>query len=289
MKMWLTLGTAALAVSAAAAAHIDAPVQREHRQSHVLRPTGSEPVVDLRSFGGRVEVIADEGGDVRLDVVTNIAARTDADADSAEREIRLDTAENGALVSAIVYDERGRYCGDERPNHERGSREWRYEVSHRITARVPRGARVQVCTVNTRDVDVRGPVGNFDITNVNGRINIEGALGNGRAVTVNGPVTVTLAGALAERSVFKTINGDVTVTVPEPLSAELRMKTFNGELLTDFDVEPVPARAVATTESRNGRFVFRSNQFTTVRAGTGGPEITLETINGDVRVLRAAR
>src|SRR5690606_17673308 len=100
---------------------------------------------------------------------------------------------------------------------------------------------------------------------------------------------VSLAAALARPSLFKTVNGDVTVTVPEPLSADLRMKTFNGELLTDFDVESLPTAAAAGTRSRDGRFVFRSNQYTTVRAGRGGPEITLETLNGDVRVLRAAR
>jgi hypothetical protein len=42
-------------------------------------------------------------------------------------------------------------------------------------------------------------------------------------------------------------------------------------------------------ERRDGRFVYRSNQFTLVRAGGGGPELTFETFNGNVRVLRAAR
>jgi hypothetical protein len=226
---------------------------------------------------------------VRLDVTTEIAAESAAGADAAERDVRLELGDEDALASTVVYDNRGRYCGDNRVNDDRRWQEPRYRVSHRIAVRVPRGARVQVCTVNTRAVVVAGPVGAFDIRNVNGRIEIRGALGSGRATTVNGPVTATLAAGLTLPSVFQTVNGDVTVTVPEPFSADLRMKTFNGELLTDFDVESLPVRAEAATESRNGRFVFRSNQYTTVRAGRGGPDVTLETLDGDVRVLRASR
>jgi len=65
------------------------------------------------------------------------------------------------------------------------------------------------------------------------------------------------------------------------------MKTFNGGLFTDFDVRALP-QPVAVAERRDGRFVYRSNQFTLVRAGGGGPELTFETFNGSVRVLRVA-
>jgi len=34
-------------------------------------------------------------------------------------------------------------------------------------------------------------------------------------------------------------------------------------------------------------FVYRSNEFTTLRVGRGGPELTFDAFNGDVRVLRA--
>ena len=88
---------------------------------------------------------------------------------------------------------------------------------------------------------------------------------------------------------LKTVNGDVTATFPPTLSADLRLKTFHGGLFTDFDVTPVAARPTAAPERRDGRFVYRSGGFTLVRAGRGGPEITLETLNGDVRVVRASR
>jgi hypothetical protein len=80
----------------------------------------------------------------------------------------------------------------------------------------------------------------------------------------------------------------VDVSFPEPFSADLRLKTFNGGLYTDFDVQPLPRPASGSGQRRNGQFVYRSNDYALVRAGRGGPELTFETLNGDVRVRRAA-
>jgi hypothetical protein len=46
---------------------------------------------------------------------------------------------------------------------------------------------------------------------------------------------------------------------------------------------------IAVPERRDGGFVYRSNGFTLVRAGRGGPELTFDTFNGSVRVIRFAR
>jgi DUF4097 and DUF4098 domain-containing protein YvlB len=113
--------------------------------------------------------------------------------------------------------------------------------------------------------------------------------GSGQATTINGPVIATFASAPRATSLFKTINGNVIVTMPAGLSADLRMKTFNGGLYTDFDVQTLPTAALVKAERRDGMFVYRSSGFTTVRAGGGGPELTLETLNGDVRVLQRAK
>jgi hypothetical protein len=44
----------------------------------------------------------------------------------------------------------------------------------------------------------------------------------------------------------------------------------------------------AAGERRNGRFVYHANEYTRVRVGSGGPQITFETLNGNVRARRAA-
>jgi hypothetical protein len=38
-----------------------------------------------------------------------------------------------------------------------------------------------------------------------------------------------------------------------------------------------------------GMSVYRTTGFTTVRVGNGGPELTLESLNGDVRIIRQSK
>jgi hypothetical protein len=60
---------------------------------------------------------------------------------------------------------------------------------------------------------------------------------------------------------------------------------MNGGLFTDFETTALPQTA-ATAERRGNRFVYRSNRTVSVRVGSGGPELSFETLNGDVRVLQ---
>ena len=149
--------------------------------------------------------------------------------------------------------------------------------------------RVRLCTINGETVEMTGVAGDFDVTNVNGAISLSGLRGSGSATTVNGAVKASFTSAPREPSLFKTVNGDVTVSFPGDLSANLRLKTFHGGLFTDFDVETLVQQPDTAGERRGTRVVYRSNRYTLVRAGQGGPEMTLETLNGDVRVLRASR
>jgi len=157
-----------------------------------------------------------------------------------------------------------------------------------LVAVVPHGVRVWLCTVNSDAVIATGRLADFDVSNVNGRVEVAGVRGSGRAVTVNGPVTVTFAESPRDASEFRTVNGNVVVTFPADLAADLRLKTFHGQLLTDFDVQPLPVQATAS-EQPKGRFVYRSGGMTIVRVGRGGPPLSFETLNGDVRILRSAR
>jgi hypothetical protein len=67
------------------------------------------------------------------------------------------------------------------------------------------------------------------------------------------------------------------------LSADMSFKTMNGHVYTDFDVNSMPGPP-GTTETKDGRFLYRGNRFTTGRVGKGGPELSFETINGNVRL-----
>ena len=68
------------------------------------------------------------------------------------------------------------------------------------------------------------------------------------------------------------------------------MKTFNGGLFTDFEVAAAREQPalVAGAQGRQARLPDQ-RLLRRVRIGNGGPLITLDTLNGDVRVLRRAR
>ena len=81
-----------------------------------------------------------------------------------------------------------------------------------------------------------------------------------------------------------TINGDVRLYFQPGLSADFYLKTMNGEVFTDFEVDALPGKT-EKTHDRNGKNVYMIARMSGVRAGRGGPEIELNTLNGDMFIL----
>ena len=246
--------------------------------------------MDLRTISGSIRVATENRSDVRLQLSRQTNAEREVDLADADRDVRLETATAGATVTAFIRD-REQTCG-ESLNGRRDS--WwdrqRYDVRVDLVAAVPPGTRIRLCTINGDAIVATGDFDDFDVSNVNGRIELSGVRGAGRASTVNGPVHVTFAAVPRDASEFKSVNGDIQVTFPRDLAADLRLKTMHGELLTDFDVEALPVQAEATRSATSqGRFVYKAAGTTRVRVGRGGPDLSFETLNGDVRILRGVR
>jgi hypothetical protein len=266
-------------------------LHEESTISKTLQFAGSGmPTLDVRTNSGSVQISAYGGREVQVEAKKTMWAEDDAAMRDARQDVTLDTHDGEATVTAVVRENGREACGESGSSR---SRAWwdrrRYEVTVDLTIKVPAGTRLSLCTVNSSDVTVQGTSGDFDVRNVNGRISLENIRGSGRATTVNGRVEAAFAEAPRSDSLFKTVNGDIRVTLPRDASASLRLKTLHGGLFTDFDVVPQPLQATPSQDSRNGKYVYRSNGFTAVRVGKGGPELTFDTLNGDVRVLRAPR
>jgi len=241
--------------------------------------------LDVRTINGFLHVTAGDGPDVEMSIHKTIRARSDADKAEAERDVRLDFVERAPRVEAIVRGRRNQACGED----SRNDGDWErvdYDVRFDFTIRAPRDVQLRLCTINGGDLTVDGTRGDFAVDNVNGRIDMTAVSGSGHAHTVNGGIKVRFTANPRAASSFKTVNGNVDVYFQDGLSADLRMKTMHGGLFTDFDAQPLPSPA-SSGERRNGRFVYRGNEFTRVRVGSGGPEIAFETLNGNVRAIRA--
>lgn len=103
---------------------------------------------------------------------------------------------------------------------------------------------------------------------------------------MNGSIAASLLESPRIDGTFKTVNGGVTVTWPTDLAVALRLKTMNGGVFTDFETTPDRVAPASGSRDADGLYVLKANRHLAVRVGRGGPTVALETLNGDVRVLR---
>ena len=282
-RIWLT-AAAGTVLLATALADSRFPVEsRETIRRSIPITAGGSTTLEVSNINGAIVVTGGGGNAVELVAERTIRARTDADLDEAKRTVRLDTSE--AAGSVRVCGDASWRCGCDQRSPWPGRRDERpYSVDTDFELRVPRNITLRLCTINGGRVSVTHTTGDVVISHVNGGIDVDDVRGAARLTTVNGSIHATFPDAPGTSS-FNSVNGSIVVTLPKSLSADLRLKTMNGGLFTDFETTAIPT-AAATPERRNGRFVYRSNRTVGVRVGRGGPELSFETLNGDVRVLQ---
>jgi len=252
-------------------------IQKTLRFADPAKP--GQVIVD--NLYGSIRVEGYNGRDVILVAHKAILARSKDRIDRAKEEVKLDIAEKGNTIDIYVD-------GPFRCNERRGYRSRRdpgYEVHYDFELKVPFKTELDLATVMNGAIEVKNVEGAFGISNVNGEIKMKDVAGSGDAHTVNGKVEAAFRRIPEGDCSFKTINGDLELQFPDNLAADFRLKTMNGEVYTDFSVASLPAKA-AVIEEHKGKYVYRSNRFFGVRAGKGGPEIRMETLNGDMLIKK---
>lgn len=257
------------------------------RKSEIIRTfeagsAGKGWLVVVDNVFGEIEVTGYDGDQVQVTAQKIIAARSEEKADTAEREVTLEIVEEGQTIELYVD-------GPFRNRHNRGLN-WRgekreeYKVLYDFQIKVPRNCEVELTTVNDGDVIVKALSGRFDISNVNGAIRMEELSGSGRVNAINGEVELEFKTNPRGDCVIDTINGEVRLYFEPELSADFYMKSMNGGVFTDFDLEPLPGKSIKT-ESNEKDHIYKIAHLSGVRAGKGGPEIELNTLNGDMFIL----
>jgi len=243
---------------------------------------GAAHVVEVDNVFGSVTVVGDDRGEVRLVARETISGRTLENLAEAKRDVELAVVDEGDAIRFIVD---GPF---RRPD---GSIRWHdvdYQVAYDIELRVPRDVDLEVRTINDGEISIRGVSGSFRVSNVNGGIEMLDVAGGGDAVTVNGGIDLRFAKNPDAPWSLKTVNGDLRAAFVDGFSADMRFKTFNGEVWSDFDAtarelpQPQPRK-------RGGRFVYQKDRSFGVRVADGGPELSFDTLNGDIYIRRAAR
>ena len=240
--------------------------------------------VNVDNFDGFITVTGSEARDIRIEIHKTIRARSPEKIQEAKREVRLEMGPHDDELRLYVDGPFRCRCGDGSINYH-GSRFYGYEVSFDFTVKVPRETGLRLRTVNHGNIRVENTVGTFDVENINGGIELLEVAGSGHAYVLNRPLKVLFSRNPAAASDFGSLNGDVDVGFRPDLSADMWLKTFNGSAYTDFDVSGLPGRTAAR-EQHEGKFVYKINQYYGVRVGNGGPELSFNTLNGDILIRK---
>ena len=279
MKRMLLLLLPALLIPALSAGHEKFRLEKNDtiQQEFCFSVPEKEKTVRIDNVFGSITVSGTARATAHLEAKKSLRADNQQDLTRAEIEVKLNMAEKENLLD--IYVDGPFRCRN-------GSINWSerdYIVVYDFKLEVPEQTSLILKTVNQGNIVVRNIKGDFTIRNVNGHIEIQGMAGSGSCKTVNGHIRTEFQKNPAGACSFTTINGDLDIYFIPALAADFQLKTMNGKIFSDFPVSYLPAKP-GEAKREKGRYVYRSNRFQGVRVGRGGPEITMETLNGDIMI-----
>jgi hypothetical protein len=186
---------------------------------------------------------------------------------------------------------RSRRSGDDNPcNDEQDGELDVFEDEARIefTVRVPAGVRFAAHTVDG-DIEARGLRSDVDAASVTGDVRVA-TTGTARAATVTGNVDATFSDTDGEDMEFASVSGDVTVRLANDVGARVDANTLSGNIHSDFDLRmrPVSESGDDDDDDRRGfRINIEIGRQASGTIGRGGPELSLNTVSGDISLLRS--
>jgi hypothetical protein len=281
-KIAIAIGVCVLASTVSSAAKRDWNTESMEAIHHMFN---SVTTLDVDNVNGQIQIVGDGGSTIRVDGEKIIRAIDQKEVERAKREVVLDINEKDGVAQLYVNGpfRDNSHGSQDHGFHEHGDRE--YEVTYNFTIHVPRETGLQLRTVNG-EVKTDQTSGKFDVRGVNGGVTMTSVAGSGKINTVNGPLLVSFRENPKAATSFHSVNGRIEATFQPNLAADLSFKTVNGATYTDFDATALASPA-GTAERKDGRFVYKANRMSSVRIGSGGPELSFETVNGAIRIQKA--
>jgi hypothetical protein len=276
-SLYLPLATCLVLIGAAAI-----PVEERetlHKQFSPVNP-GAPMRLLIDNIWGSITVGTHARPDVEVVIEKRLTAPSEQTAREFAEKVRLDISQTENQVRLYV-DGPFRERNWRSRSHNWDIRGSKLVCDYQVT--VPANARLELKTVIDGDIDVSGAAGEFDVEVVTGSASLHRITGFGRVCAIAGQLTADFDRKPDNPCSFRTISGNVKVSFPKDLSADLYFKTFQGEVFTDFPVTRLPALPVRR-ESKNGKFIYKVNEFYRVRVGKGGPELKFDTFTGDIEI-----
>jgi len=252
----------------------------------IQRTFPAPTTVGVANISGSIHVTGTSGQQVEMTAVRTDEADTQALLDKAAKEVTLKTEVKDGMLQIYpdgpFREESHRSPFDRSWNHDGPG----YNFSFEITLKVPTSMNLDLRNVNKGGITVDNVHGHFDVHEVNGPVEMKRMGGSGDVRSVNGGVLVAFDQNPTGPCNFKTVNGTVEVDLKPGLSADLRYKTLHGGIFTDFELNGQPSPVAGSADRQNGKFVYRSHGLSQARVGSGGPLLSFETVNGEIRIRR---
>ncbi len=246
MKSLALLASLALAVAASAT------VTETFKQTYPLAADGT---VSVDNVNGDIDITAWDKNEVSL-----VAEKRAKDDEELKRlELVIDAQPNHLSVKTKVQKKStwSLFGG------------WSNNSSVRYRLMVPAGARLEKIDSVNSDITVTGVKGPVNLDTVNGTIEATGLAADARLDSVNGSLSAEFASVEKVREVkLDSVNGRATVTLPKGSSASIDADSVNGRVSVD----------QAIKLGKTGRHELRGE------IGSGGPHISLDTVNGSIAV-----
>ena len=250
--------------------------------------SGTSRSVYVCGINGPLTVTANDSNEVRFSVHEKLAASSRDRLEEIKRETDFVIVQEGNAIRAGVKGPwSDRDCTQRNTeNRNRERRRWDgndTKVEHDITVSLPRDARIELGNVNG-SIRVTGTTGPYSVHTVNGGITMTDVEGSGDVVTVNGTVQAVYKRNPTAESKYRTVNGKLDLYFQPSLNADFKMKTVNGKAYTDFEMVSIPTTSSMKEGSNGMRVIHRNGALGEMRAGSGGPKISMETVNGSILI-----
>lgn len=242
-------------------------------------PSGAmKLVVDIKTGSIRVK------GTARKDVLVKYNTEKDEDDDDRHRNRNHNRDnDNGSrdglkkISSGTMNLEASEFQNTVKVNSDN----WSGKIE--VTIEVPSTINMKVKTYNDGDLDVSNVTGTVELINYNGAITATGISGTVVAETYNGDIKIAYDKLTADTPLsYANYNGDIDLTFPATLKASLKMKTKQGEIYSGFDAQVQKSTPKVNSESKSGVYKVQIDDWVKVDINGGGPEISVQTYNGDI-------
>ncbi len=223
--------------------------------------------LEVLDINGGIDVAPSSGNAVNVR-----ATKTVRRGSASDVEIKVEQEAGGIVVCTLYRRGDGSFPATCREKNNKGnSRKWtESDVRVQYSIQMPALANLAAKTVNGA-VSVRGLQADVEANTVNGDVTVE-TTGRASAKTVNGKVEARI-GKLDQDSTFSTVNGRIVVSIGNAVNADVDLATVNGKIETDF---PITIQGKMSARKLQGRI------------GSGGPRLSLSTVNGGIRIEKGA-